>query len=91
MNLQLLGTLIRLRYRLFWAKRRSRSGRIALFLSGYLMLLAVMALLTAGGLGLGAMAVNAGKATATAATILFGLYLCATVGTLILGFGHRTR
>ncbi len=87
MNLQLLGTLIRLRYRLFWAKRRSRSGRIALFLSGYLMLLAVMALLTAGGLGLGAMAVNAGKATATAATILFGLYLCATVGTLILGFG----
>ena len=87
MNLQLLGNLIRLRYRLIWAKTRSRNGKIALFVSGYLMLLAVIGLLAAGGLGAGAIAVRAGKATEIAAVVLFAVYLCATIGTVILGFG----
>jgi hypothetical protein len=87
MNLKLLAHLIRLRYRLIWAKSRSRSGRIALFMAGYLLLLVAMALVAAGGLGLGAMAVTAGKATATATAVLSCLFLSATVGTLILGFG----
>ena len=87
MNLQLLGNLIRLRYRLIWAKTRSRNGKIALFMSGYLLLIVVMALLAAGGLGAGVVAVREGKATEIAAIVLFGVYLCATIGTVILGFG----
>lgn len=87
MNLQLLGNLIRLRYRLIWAKTRSRSGKIALFMAGYLLLIAAFGALAAGGLGAGIIAVRAGKATEIAAGVLFGVYLCATIGTVILGFG----
>ena len=87
MNLELLGNLLRLRYRLIWAKTRSRSGKIALFMSGYLLLIVTIALLAAGGLGAGAIAVRAGRATEIAAIALFGVYLCATIGTVILGFG----
>ncbi len=87
MNLQLLGNLIRLRYRLIWAKTRSRNGKIALFMSGYLLLVAAMGLLAAGGLGAGAIAVRTGKATEIAAIALFVVYLCASIGTVILGFG----
>jgi hypothetical protein len=87
MNLELLGNLIRLRYRLIWAKTRSRNGKIALFMAGYLLLIAAFGALAAGGLGAGAIAVRAGKATQIAAGVLFGVYLCATIGTVILGFG----
>jgi hypothetical protein len=87
MNLHLLGNLIRLRYRLIWAKTRSRSGKIALFMAGYLLLIAVIALLAAGGLGAGMVAVRAGKATEIAAVVLAVVYICATIGTVILGFG----
>jgi hypothetical protein len=87
MNLDLLGNLIRLRYRLLWAKTRSRSGKIALFMSGYLLLIAVIALLAAGGLGAGMVAVRTGRATEIAALVLFVVYACATIGTVILGFG----
>ena len=87
MNLELLGNLLRLRYRLIWAKTRSRGGKIALFMSGYLLLIAVMVLLGTGGFGAGIVAVRAGKATRVAAEVIFGVYLCATIGTVILGFG----
>ncbi|MGA8579681.1 MAG: hypothetical protein WB579_13425, partial [Bryobacteraceae bacterium] len=90
MNLQLLGNLIRLRYRLIWAKTRSRGGKIALFMSGYLLLIAVMGLLAVGGLGAGVVAVREGKATEIAAIVLFAVYLCATIGTVILGFGMNS-
>ena len=79
MNLELLGNLLRLRYRLIWAKTRSRSGKIALFMSGYLLLIAVMVLLGTGGFGAGIVAVRAGKATRVAAEVIFGVYLCATI------------
>ena len=35
MNFQLIGELIGLRYKLMWAKTRTRNGKIALFLTGY--------------------------------------------------------
>ena len=56
-------------------------------MSGYLLLIVTIALLAAGGLGAGAIAVRAGRATEIAAIALFGVYLCATIGTVILGFG----
>ncbi len=45
MNTSLIGELVWLRYTLLWAKTRSRNGRIALFLAGYLLLVALIALL----------------------------------------------
>src|ERR1039458_9378002 len=45
MNTALIGELVKLRYQLLWAKTRSRNGRIALFLAGYLLLVLVIALL----------------------------------------------
>src|SRR5207248_5939665 len=38
MNVPLILELVQLRYKLLWAKTRSRNGRIALFLAGYLLL-----------------------------------------------------
>ena len=35
----MIGDLIALRYKLMWAKTRSRNGRIALFFAGYLLLI----------------------------------------------------
>ena len=35
MNFELIGNLVRLRYKLLWAKTRSRNGRIALFMAGH--------------------------------------------------------
>lgn len=45
MNAPLILGLISLRYKLLWAKTRSRNGRIALFLTGYLLLLLLLVLL----------------------------------------------
>ncbi len=39
MNFQLMGQLVRLRYKLMWAKTRTRNGKIALFFAGYLLLI----------------------------------------------------
>ena len=38
MDFELIGTLIRLRYKLLWANTRTRNGKIALFFAGYLLL-----------------------------------------------------
>ena len=62
MNTVLIGELIRLRYKLLWAKTRSRNGRIALFLAGYLLLVMLIALLATGGFGAAILAVRSGKA-----------------------------
>ena len=51
MNFELIGNLVRLRYKLLWAKTRSRNGRIALFMAGYLLLVMLIALLASGGFG----------------------------------------
>ncbi len=63
MNPPLIGELIRLRYQLMWARTRTRNGKIALFVIGYLLLLLVVAVLAAGGFGAAALAVRSGKAS----------------------------
>jgi hypothetical protein len=79
--------LIRLRYKLLWAKVRSRNGRIALFLVGYLLLVLVVALLAAGGFGAGMAAVRLGKAELVARLVLGSLFVQATLATVVMGFG----
>lgn len=87
MNTELIGELIKLRYKLLWARVRTRNGKIALFLAGYLLLVFFLMLFSLGGIGAGVAAVRAGKAHALAAGLLGGLYLQALFGTVLMGFG----
>jgi hypothetical protein len=87
MNFELIGELIRLRYKLLWARTRTRNGRIALFIAGYLILVLVLLLLGAGGLGAGMVAVQSGKAQKVADIVLGSLFLEMMLATVIMGFG----
>ena len=87
MNVALIGELVKLRYKLLWAKTRSRNGRIALFLVGYLLLMLVAALLSTGGFGAGLLAVRSGQAEPIAQGVLAVLFLEVVVAANVLGFG----
>src|SRR5262249_49506660 len=83
----LILQLVQLRYKLLWARTRSRSGRIALFLTGYLLLALLIAVLAAGGVGAGIVAVRAGKAMQVAQAVLSGIFFQAILSTNLVGFG----
>jgi hypothetical protein len=87
MNIPLIAELVRLRYRLMWAKTRSRNGRIALFLAGYILLVMLIALLASGGFGAALLAIRSGKAEMVARVVLGVLFLEGLIATTILGFG----
>src|ERR1039458_5569530 len=87
MNFQLIGHLIGLRYKLLWAKTRTRNGKIALFMAGYLLLVLVIAFFAVIGVGGGMAAVRSGKAERIAQGVLTALFVCATVTSVVLGFG----
>jgi hypothetical protein len=87
MNVQLIGELVRLRYKLLWARTRTRNGRIALFIVGYLLFVLVVVLLSAGGFGAGMVAVRSGQAEKVAQIVLGALFFQAVLGTVIMGFG----
>lgn len=87
MDFHLIGQLIRLRYKLLWAKTRTRNGKIALFMAGYLLLVPAIFLFAAVGAGGGMAAVRSGKAERIAQGALTGLFACATVISVMLGFG----
>jgi hypothetical protein len=70
-----------------WAKTRSRNGRIALFMVGYLLVVLLIALLAAGGLAAGIVAIRAGQGEKIVQTILFALFLQAVLASNIMGFG----
>ncbi|HWC96875.1 MAG TPA: hypothetical protein VG456_09000 [Candidatus Sulfopaludibacter sp.] len=86
-RLDSIGQMVRLRYKLMWAKTRSRNGKIALFIAGYTLLVLFLILLGAGGIGAGVLAVRSGKAQLVAQAVLGGLYIQALLGTIMLGFG----
>jgi hypothetical protein len=86
-NRELIGHLIGLRYKLMWAKTRSRNGRIALFVIGYLLFLLFAALMAAGGINAGVSAVKSGQAGMVAKAALSSIYTGALMWTLLLGFG----
>jgi hypothetical protein len=87
MNTRLVGELIRLRYKLMWARTRSRNGKIALFFVGYLLFVLVAILLAAGGFGAGVASVHSGKAGLVAAIVLASLFVETLFCTLVMGFG----
>src|SRR5215467_4668186 len=87
MNTKTIGELIRLRYKLLWARTRTRNGKIALFFVGYLLFALVGALLSLGGLGAAELAVRTGKAELVAQIVLSSLFFQALMATLVMGFG----
>jgi hypothetical protein len=87
MNRELVGHLIALRYKLMWAKTRSRNGRIALFFVGYLLLIVAGLIAGVGGIAAGVVAVKAGHAGLVAKVTLTGIFCGALMWTLLLGFG----
>jgi hypothetical protein len=87
MNWKKIGDLIRLRYKLMWAKTRSRNGKIALFVIGYLLFVMLAALVGLGGVGAGIVAIRTGKAETMAQVVLSGLFINAVMATILLGFG----
>src|SRR5215469_8021666 len=87
MDWRIIGELIKLRYKLLWAKTRSRNGRIALFVVGYLLLVLLISLMAGGGFGGALLAVRSGKAESIARAALSGLFLQALISATVLGFG----
>lgn len=87
MDLSLIGILIRLRYKLLWARTRSRSGKIALFLAGYVLLAMLLPLLAMGGIGVGMRAIRSGRGALVGGIALSGIYLQALLASVLLGFG----
>ena len=90
MNFELIGVLIRLRYKLLWAKTRTRNGKIALFFAGYLLLAMVLALLSVGGIGAGIQAMRSGRGTLVAGIVLGSIYAQGVLASVLLGFGMTT-
>lgn len=90
MNFQVVGQLVGLRYRLLWARTRSRNGRIALFVVGYLIFVLVAMLVGAGGVGAGLVAMRSGKAPMVAEAVLGSLFIELIFVAVLLGFGLNT-
>ena len=91
MDFELIGTLIRLRYKLLWANTRTRNGKIALFFAGYLLLMMVLALVAFAAVGTGGMvAALHAKGTLLAGAVLSGIFVQGLLSSVILGFGMDT-
>jgi hypothetical protein len=87
MNWKRIGGLIRLRYKLMWARTRSRNGKIALFAIGFLLAVLVTAAMAAGGVAAGILAIRSGQAERMARGVLSGLFVNAVFGSVLMGFG----
>jgi len=90
MNAPLILQLVRLRYKLLWAQTRTRNGRIALFVTGYIFALFILLLATAGGYGAALLAVRSGQAEKVAQAVLGGLFVNALMASVVTGFGINT-
>src|ERR1039457_536769 len=90
MNTPLILRLVGLRYKLLWAQTRTRNGRIALFLVGYLFALLILLLMSAGGYVSALSAVRSGQAEKVAQAVLGGLFVNALVASVVTGFGINT-
>src|SRR5581483_10839216 len=87
MNWELIGNLIRLRYRLMWANTRTRNGKIVLFIAGYLLFLGVAVVLSLAAAGTGMVAVHSGTANTLIGGILSVIFFQGVICSVMLGFG----
>src|SRR5215470_17189600 len=89
MNWELIGNLIRLRYRLMWASTRTRNGKIVLFIAGYLLFLGVAVVLGLIGAGAGGAvaSVRSGAANTLVGGVLSVIFFQGIMCSVMLGFG----
>ncbi len=87
MDFERIGCLIRLRYKLMWARTRTRNGKIVLFVAGYMLLVLVAILFGLIGAGGGLAAVKLGKAERIAQGVLTAFFATATATSVMLGYG----
>jgi hypothetical protein len=87
MDGNLIGQLFRLRYKLLWAKTRSRNGKIALFIVGYFLFSLLLMFILVGGIGAGVVAVRSGKALEVAQIALTAIFFQSLIAALTMGFG----
>lgn len=87
MNAHLFGVLLGLRYRLLWAKVRTRGGRMALFFVAYLLAMLLVVLLSLGGVAAGVAAAKMGRAELVARIVLGSGFVNAIFIAVVLGFG----
>lgn len=91
MNFRLLAILAGLRYRLLWASVRTRGGKVAVFLTGYLFVVFVIMLLALGGFGAGIAALRAGQAELVARIVLGGFFVAILGSSVALGAGMNAK
>lgn len=91
MNFRLLAILAGLRYRLLWASVRTRGGKIAVFLTGYLFVVFVIMLLALGGFRAGSVALRAGQAELVARIVLGGFFVVILGSSVALGAGMNAK
>ena len=82
-----LITLLALRYRLIWAHVRSRTGRIVLLVTGYLVAAFLALVFALGGVGAAAASIRVGRGELVAQLLLAGIYVNASLGAVFLGIG----
>jgi hypothetical protein len=87
MNGNLIGHLFRLRYKLLWARTRTRNGKIALFVVGYFLFFLLLTFILLGGIGAGIVAVRSGKALWVAQGVLTAVFFQSLITALTMGFG----
>jgi hypothetical protein len=91
MNFQRLTILAGLRYRLLWASMRTRGGKVALFVAGYLFAVFVIILLAMGGFGAGIAALHAGQAELVSRIVLGGFFVTVLGSSVALGAGMNAK
>jgi hypothetical protein len=87
MRLRPLLRIVALRYRLLWARVRSKQGKAILLLCGYFLIFPIVIALLAGGIGSGLAAIRTGRAELVAEIVLGSVYLDAILIAAILGIG----
>lgn len=83
----LLLTIVAFRYRLLWAAVRTRSGRVALFVVGYLATLIVGGFSFLGGMEIGAAAMASGRGLLLYQVSCSALFVSTVAATVVLGVG----
>jgi len=85
----LLWALVRLRYRLLWAQARTSSGRIAILLMVYLLVMLVFLFFSLGGFGAAMVGVKLGRGEAIARGVLTSLFVWGIMISVVFGVGPR--
>ena len=86
---RLFRTLLAVRYRLLWARVRSRRGAIALVVLGYFVAAIVAAAAALGGMGLAAAAAPTGRSRLIAEIAFTALWLNVSIAGVLLGAGTQ--